>query len=393
MKRHRNVLKDFMPKYGEYPRILNDARSIHVEERHNFIPTYMDGMAVNMLEYHVKCAENYGQAEGCIEAQKARNSIDSIRGNVNQLVYGMHRDGDDGYPTLMVITDDLNSSDPAISKSKIPGMDFKIKPKCFELGLTGRILEDNSGERYNDSLSIELDLFDAFDFAKDIRPARILSENSDGKLHIIYEDGKIIDDTEYKTKRKKVRYVMSEDQKGHWSCETEVLPTSGLKVVDSDFYERMKKYADETILFGHNYKDIHEFLAYVTLIDEHLIWKICKDRSDPNTALVDSEPYYGLYLGKHQRHENKGRLHFMPHKAHLYSDAVTINFDHRTGIQSLMNLGDTVRDIWASSIKHKHEDRRVYGWDIIYDATRGITPENPIWVRNNKDYEKYCVLK
>ncbi len=66
-----------------------------------------------------------------------------------------------------------------------------------------------------------------------------------------------------------------------------------------------------------------------------------------------------------------------------------ISFDKSVGINSLMNLGDIVRDIWFAPVVRKWDE----GWDIVFDRSRDIQPEKPVEVYNYADYQKYPVIK
>ncbi len=391
LKSHKTVLENLMPKSGEYPVDLREAKSILVEEQPNLIPVYMDLMYVNHLESRViDRLLDCDDAMTRIEKKKVENKIDKFRGDIRNFIYGMKNYGLSGFPDMITLTDDLNSSNPAVTNPENPNYSFEIRPKEFRLGLTGRILEDGKGQRYNESLFVALDIYDAFDFARSISPNKVFALMPDGKERLVYENKRyVIGKTEkLEVPSQKKTYVMSEHRKLDWLCETEVLPTNGLKVVFHEFYEEIKKYENGTFLFGHKFKGIDEFLSYATLLDNHLIWKICKSEiNNPNNALIDAEPYYGKY-GGNPRYENIGRLHFMPDRANLGFNGTTISFDKETGIKALMDLGDIVRDLWIGPSAVGQKD----GWDIVFDRTRKITPNNPVHVKNNVGYQKYPVV-
>ncbi len=262
-KYHTTTLKNLIPKSREYPLALREAKSILVEEQPNLIPIYMNGEDINFLEARVKDAVQQ-EKEVLAEYEKmmARKEIDDFRGKVGNFVYGMKTYGLSGIPDMMVLTDDLNSPNPAVTKPNNPDFSFEIKPKDFRLGLTGRLLEDENGQRHDEDLYIGLDIYDAFNFAKSISPKRVFALTEDDKEILVYERdkyniGKI---EELDIQREKKHFVMSEDRRKKWICKTEVLPTGGLKVISSDFYDRIKNYEQGTFIFGHNYNSIKEFL-------------------------------------------------------------------------------------------------------------------------------------
>jgi len=387
---HKTILRNLMPKSGEYPVALREAQSILVEEQSDLIPIYMDGMHVNFLEKRIKDTQEGDEAVIAFKQKNAHNEISNFRGNIKNLIYGMKRFGFNGFPDLMVLTDDINSLDPAIIKPENPEFSFEIKPKDFNLGITGRLLEDETGQRYNESLSVNLDIYDAFNFATSISPNRIYALTEDGRKILVNIKGNNIGKQESVTiNREENIFVMDDTERDCWMGDIKVLPTEGLKIIFSDFYEKIKKYRRSTLLFGHKYQDINEFLSLVTAMDDHIIWKICqKEIWNPNTPLIDARPYYGEYKEK-PRYENINRLHFMPHKANLWFEGTMITFNQSTGIKALMDLGDVVKDIWFEPISTELNN----GWDIIFDRSRGITPKNKIRVYNDADYQKYPVLK
>ena len=387
LKNHVTRLHNLLPKSGEYPSILADATTILVEEQSDLIPIYMDGMAVHYMEAMIESKKDDPEMQKA-ESNKALYAIENFR-NIRNMVNGMKRYGISGYPDMIRMTNDFDSNDPAVTDPDLGPYRIQIKPKDFKLGLTGRLLEDENGEKYSETLAIGLDIYDAYDFARSISPQSIVALTGNGRDEIVYKDGKNAGKTEkIEFKRNNGTFRFSVDR---WSDGEDVLDTGGLRIVDSPFYEKIKKYGGGTILFGHKYEDIDEFLSVVTKTDNHMIWKICKNEiNNPNTALIDAGPYYGQYKGK-PRYENTDRLHFMPHKASIWFDGSMIIFDHQVGVQALMELGDSVSDVWIEP--DILEQKTVYGWDIIYDKRRGIGPDNPVRVAGDADYQKFSVMK
>src|SRR3989344_937930 len=123
---HKTILRNLMPKSGEYPVALREAQSILVEEQSDLIPIYMDGMHVNFLEKRIKDTQEGDEAVIAFKQKNAHNEISNFRGNIKNLIYGMKRFGFNGFPDLMVLTDDINSLDPAIIKPENPEFSFEI---------------------------------------------------------------------------------------------------------------------------------------------------------------------------------------------------------------------------------------------------------------------------
>lgn len=400
LKTHVTSLEDVLPKSGTYPVALRDAGSLLVEEQPDLVPIYMDGISISVWEAEIKDIEDDDKMKE-IAQRKAKQSIDSVRGNINEIVHGMVRYGDLGYPYLIMVSADLDSPNPAMSYPDFRPFSFEIKPKTFELGLTGRLLEDAQGQRFSETLAVSMDIYDAYSFVLDLRPKRVIAVKQDGKGVVVYEHSKMVGKQEARHfPWKATTYLM--DDEAFERCvlrpdEKEVLPSGGLRVVHPDFYERIRKYGDVSILFGHKFRNIAEFLSYATSTDDYLIWKICHcNGQDLNSPLVDAGPYYGEYMGN-PRHENTNRLHFIPDKAMLWFNGLCIFFDRPEGIQALTSLGDVVRDIWIDASRFRFDKSKFFpqdcGWDIVHDKSRGITPEKPVNVRTDKDYQKYPVLK
>jgi hypothetical protein len=394
---HRVVLKDVDYKSGEYPVVLQDATSLLLEEQKNFVPTYMPGGMMNFLEARVMAAEQEGLIEGLEEGIKVRQEIEAFKGQINSMVRHMGKEWGSAYAKGISWSNDAYSSEPAITKPENPGFSFQFRPKTFDLGLTGRLLKDEQGNILQEKLELECDIYDAYELALLLSPKRVLAVNSNGSQTTIYEDYKNIGKNERLEKPKEeIFYVFSEDQFHHYNAEPQVLPTDGLKVVFSDFYEKIRKYERGAMLFGHKYSSANEFLEMVTVLNDHLIWDMCAyDRGSAeyggnDAALIDCEKSSGLIAGNGKgMPENKNRLQLISSRTKLYFNRVSLHFDKATAIQALMSLGDTVTDIWMEPVDRKW-DR---GWDIVYDMRRSIKPDKVVPVLSAVDAERYYVLK
>ena len=91
----------------------------------------------------------------------------------------MAREWESSYANAVLLSGDLYSSSPAITKPDDPGFSFEFRPKAFDLGLTGRLLEDGK-ERYQERLAVECDIYDAYNLATDLRPKRIVAVDIHG---------------------------------------------------------------------------------------------------------------------------------------------------------------------------------------------------------------------
>lgn len=391
---HEITLRDVENNSGEYQVALRDAVSLLVEEQKNFVPIYMPGGVVNALEAAVLDAQRKGTVEEIDARLKTDQVINTFRSNLNKIARYMGDEWGDDYGKCIFLSNDVYSSNPAITKPEDSIFNFELRPKTFDLGLTGRLLEDEKGTRFQERLKIKCDIYDAYNLAVDLCPARIIAVDSKGNQTVVYEDHKEVGEKEIVQKEERgetIRYVFNEDQKYHWNCDTEVLPTDGLKVVFSDFYEKIKKY-NRAMIFGHKYSDMKEFLGMARVLDQHLIWDICAyfiQGGDPNTPLHDCEREYGLKNKAAELPYHKNRLQLIPGNAHLYFGQFSLHFDHATAIQSLMSLDDIVTDIWMEPVDRRWDS----GWDIVYDRRRHITPGKPVAVTCIADYERYSVLK
>jgi hypothetical protein len=385
------VLENVIPTEAEYPEVLEKTTRLLIKEQPNLIPIYMDGSIVNCLESGVIQAEAFGPVHKKLEQIKAGQFIDNYRGDIRNLVDGMERYGSRSFPKLMVMTDDLSTPDPAIRKAKHPRFDFEIQPKQFRMGLTGRLLEDKDGQRFDEALHIGLNIYNAYDFARSISPEMIVAVTEDDEGYIVYKENRPLGRMTERKPAEKTLYVLNEDEKEHWHCDTTVLPTGGLRIVTPEFNKRIKRYIEDSfapIQFGHNFADIDEFFERVMIIDDHLIWKICKNDRGPNTPLADAGPEYCRRNGEPWPH-HVNRLHLMADKASLYFRDTSIHFDRSVALKALMELDDIVTDIWFGPIDREWDD----GWDIVYDKSRGITPDSPVAVHNEADYRKHAVAK
>lgn len=394
---HQTVLKDVANKSGEYPVALQDAVELLVQEQPNLVPLYMYGgthtfgQRINELEARVKAAERISEAEGNIEARRMRHAIDSFRGKIKKMVEGMTEYNSD-FVFGVLWSDDLISSQPSISKPEDPQFSFRFRPKTFSLGLTGRLLRDGDGRTFAENLSLDCDIYDAYHLALELRPQKVVAIDSHGKQTVVYEADKEIGRLAALGKpHGRVSYVFSEDQleRMRHLDNLQVLPTGGLNVVFSDFWEQVKRYEHSAMLFGHQYANIDEFLAMVTLTDPHFIWRYSATDRSLNTPLIDCQRHYGLKNEAREMPENKNRLQFMPSKANLFFDRTSLWFDKATGVQALTSLGDVVTDIWFEPLGRNWDK----GWVIVYDKRRGITPDREVYAPSNAEMERYHVLK
>lgn len=394
---HETVLKDVEYKSIEYPIALEDAVELLIQEQHDMIPLYMYGGTryfggrINALERKVEAAERRSEAEGRIESIRMRNAIDEFRGKIGRMIVGM-TEWDTVFIYGILWSDDIVSSNPAISKPEDPRFSFRFRPKTFDLGLTGRLLRDAKGTTFAENLKLECDIYDTYHLALDLHPKRIVAVDSRGNQTVVYEDFKEVGKVAKIQRRdNEVHYFFSQDQIEKWwnLKNAQVLPTNGLSIVFSDFWEQIKKYDGQPMLFGHQYSNLNEFLAMTNSFDNHFIWKYCASDRSENTPLIDCERTFGLRNEVREMPENKSRLLFMPNKASLHFGRVSLYFDKPVGVQALMSLGDIVQDIWVDPVDRSS----ILGWDIVYDRARGITPDKVVPVNTIAEMEKYHVLK
>ncbi len=391
------TLQDVEHKSGQYPVALGNAASLLIEEQRNFVPIYMPGAAVNLLEAKVNAARaSEGEVGEVIESLNAGMAIHAFRGQVRRMTREMAQEWGSSYAIGFLLVNDALSSNPAITKPEDPLFSFQFRPKTFVLGSTGRLLEDEIGRRYQERLLLKLDIYDAFNLATGLRPQRVIAVDNHGNQTVIHEDGKAIGNKERLDKPGgRVMYVFDEARREEWGLEElQVLPTNGFRVVFSDFYEKIKKYERGAILFGHRYSSAGEFLERARIIDQHLIWDICANFSTQyrglDAPLIDCERVYGIensYGKKFPEHKN--RLQLISNRVDLYFERVSLHFDRSTAIQALMSLGDIITDIWFEPVDRRWDQ----GWDIVYNKRMGITPDKPVAVIGTANIERYPVLK
>lgn len=389
---HETVLNNVMPKSGEYPVALERMEKILVKEEPHLVPIYFNHFILTGAENKLRAMgiEDYKLREA-IAMQDTIPFINDCRGNLEKLVYNMNKYGYDGYPDLMILTDDLNSKNPAIIYSQDPDYTFEINPKKFELGLTGRVLEDLEGRRYEELLSINLDIQDAYKFAKELRPENIVGMTRDGEKIQLYENGEITGDKmEFASSKGRI-YILTEEKRRSFGNDAEVLHTDGLKIVPCNLCETIGNYSKNVFLVGHRGDNLDQFLSQA-FSTNYLLWKICSNElRDPEKLVFPLEE--ADYEGKGFFVENRNRLGFMPDRAyidfHYHSGGAVIEFDNATGIRILMQLRDLVRDIWCPPVKYRKDGI----WDIVYDKSRGITPRDPVALKKREDYKCYSVLK
>jgi len=372
---HTTYIKDPIGKSGKFPTALREAESLLVQERSNFVPIYMPSSAMNVLESTVS------------QPEEARESIEAFKGNVKKLVYGMLDWGSETFGTGIILSKDLDSQIPAITIPKESGYSFEFKPKAFNLGLTGRLLEDDGGQRYQERLILICDIYDAYNLASFISPEKIVAVLKDGRKLLINYKNNEVGPTETFNGGSKKFYVLHEEKK--WLDKQEVLPTAGLKIVFSDFYEKIReKYGRSSMLVGHKFENLKELLSYVSAVDEHVYWDICVNNNDPNVPIFDCEAFRRNH-GQEPWSEDINRVQPIPSNASIPLDGIHIVFDKAAVIQALVSLDDVIRDIWMEPLDRGIND----GWDIVLDRSRGIIPENPVKLITKEEIIAYPVLK
>ena len=153
----------------------------------------MPGTAVNSLETRVRDARIKGGEVGeVIESLNANMEIQAFRGGVKRMVRGMALEWDSPYAYGVLLSNDVLASSPAIQKPPDPQFSFKLRAKIFNLGLTGRLLEDERGRRYQERLDLGCDIYDAFSLAVELYPQRVVAVDNHGNQTVVYEDGKAI---------------------------------------------------------------------------------------------------------------------------------------------------------------------------------------------------------
>src|SRR3989338_10955494 len=130
---------------GKYPVALRDSVTLLIEEQPNMIPIYMSGTHINFLEARVKQAEKIsGNMKEAV--QEMKEDIDVYRCGIENMVAGMAQWGTYNIIIGTILGRDLESSEPAISASLDERFSFQLKPKKFNIGLTGRLLQNTHGE-------------------------------------------------------------------------------------------------------------------------------------------------------------------------------------------------------------------------------------------------------
>lgn len=391
------VLNEYEHKSGKYPVGLDRFATLLVEEQRDFVPIYMPGATVNLLEDRVMRARmREGEVGEVIESLNAAMETQAFRGQARRMLREMAIKYESAYAYAALLSNDITSSNPAVAKPDDPQFSFRFSPKKFNLGLTGRLLADEVGKRYKENLEVKFDIFDAFNLAASLSPRRIIGVDNHGNETVIHEGGRvIIGETAFSDKAVGggVEYYLNEDQlriNGGFSYrESQVLSTNGLRIVFSDFYNSVQRY-ERAILFGHKYSTGEEFLNMATVLDQHLIWDICAVASPRclamDASLIDLERVYGGQVQGCPEYKNRMQIRGGL-TMHLGRDA--LHFDRSAVFQALQDLDDVITDIWLEPVGRRCNQ----GWDIVYDLRRVITSDRPVCVMGAPNIERYSVLK
>jgi len=384
---HVTHLNHGLPKNRRFPIALKTATSLLIEEQPDLVPIYGGGI-MNRVEHQVPSSAGQGYVTDD-EKRKACGQIDKLRGNVTSLVHGM-REWDDSYSTLMALNNDLKSDAPAIIDPNLPPYRFQIWPKTFALGLTGRLLQDEQGKQFTEQLTVSLDICDAYLFARAISPKRILAVQRDGKGVLIYKNRKETELTEYVASKGKATYICDPLDKENLPLSAPIVLPSDFRPVASSCSHQLREY-QRTILFGHSFPDMNDFLAYTAAADDHLLWKLAASKpGSRDSCLIDLCKTYPTFKGQ-PRYENQNRLQVKKGEASVVLDGLRIRVGKPHILNALSALGDVLRDLWmdAQGINGGTLD----DWDIVFDRSRGISPQHPVRVSKPEQFKKYAVIK
>lgn len=215
------TLKDVDYKSREYPVALGTTASLLVAEQRKLVPPYMPGATINQLEARVRDARiKEGEVGEVIESLDAGMRIQAFRGSVRRMVRGMALEWELPYAYGVLLSADVLSSSPAIGKPQDPQFSFELRAKIFNLGLTGRLLEDEIGRRHQERLDLGCDIYDAFNLAVELHPQRVVAVDNHGNQTVVYEGGEAIGKKETLDKPgERVIYVFDEARREEWGLE------------------------------------------------------------------------------------------------------------------------------------------------------------------------------
>ncbi|HLD18890.1 MAG TPA: hypothetical protein VJB90_02680 [Candidatus Nanoarchaeia archaeon] len=383
---HETILPE-SPSHGDYPVALKDAISVLVQERGNFIPIYMPAPAIDRLEVRIRRAEQLGMIKDGGVTDLAERAISEFKGDAHQMISGMIEWGPERFVYGILISNDIYSSDSAVGIPRDPTYSFEFKPKTFRLGLTGRYLLDDKRAVHEEALLLPTTIYDAYDMAISLSPARVVAVDSSGNEELVYENGQAVGRVErFEGNPGRLVYALGDINREIENPQ--ILPTGGMEIMQTGFWLSIKDRDTHSALFGHKYDGLKEFLSAVTAADNHLIWRIAKLDAlakNPNGCLADLAAMYPNSLEANPEIVN--RLMFRPSFAQLNLGDVALYFDGSSAYNSLMNLGNVVRDVWLDGGSGGHE------WEIVLDRARGITPGNPVKVDSIERCARYAVTE
>lgn len=259
----------------EYPIALRDARAVLVSERAHVLPHYACDTPIHSGTADAADADQDSFDHGQLR-ERNRPLFQSLRTPSN-LISGLHEWGSDN-PIVVasIISHDQSSAEPAVTTAQVPGFSYLITPKSFDLGLTGRLLQDESGKHYAERLRVETTIYDAFDLAIDAGARTVVAVMADGTRRAVLVPDGLVGETENIRKRRDAQtYVFHERELCHWNHMPglEVLTVPGFVPVEPAFCSAVQQYAG-AILFGHSYAGLEVFLAVASMADGHILWDI-----------------------------------------------------------------------------------------------------------------------
>jgi hypothetical protein len=318
---HNTTLEGIIARPAIYPKAIDEATSIIIEEDECRWPVYLGKQYKIGFDGRIARAQNDCDAH-LIRLEYTRGLHD-LKLDTRNLVHGMMELS--GFAQVMIFTGDLDSEKPAITKPADLPYSYEIRPKLFNLGLTGRVLDDGFGLRHDELLSVRLDIYDVYGFASLLGPKKLLARTKHG-LEVIFEKNAIVGEVARSVITDKIcHYVLNTDEVKRAKGITTLLPSGNKWIVFDDDYQQTRSLSRPCILFHNPFSDIESFLRYATLANDHLIWKVCESRKG-----LASSPLAEANRG--------GSLVLRPHAVNLRYSATVLSFDVAACMRALAGL-------------------------------------------------------
>lgn len=294
----------------------------------------------------------------------ANSKFGPFNEDIDSWLYNLHYMRINEYPALSLLSRDYESAAPSINRCIEPDYDIEIWPRTFNLGKTGRLYLE--GKRvHEERLMMDMDIYDAFNFARRLYPDLIAVHTSSGNVIVGNNEQWLVDPEQMMFMDQRLDYVMDAT---HLKPGRSLLPPDGHSS-NTSVARKAKQYGG-AVYFSQPYKTINEMN---TNRADFLLWNIARVYDEKHVLMQTPEHHIGgirmpvdMTILRHEFASLETRL-------------VSVQMDLATCIHTL-ELTQFVQDIMFDNGK---------GFDVLKNRNFKISPDEPVRIGNMFEYLNY----